>query len=139
MTIHVYTISGAPRGWRVLMGLALKQLEYDITYLEASSREHNGEAFLAINPRGMVPVIQHNGKTLRDSIAILAWLDREYPDRPLFGESNSDAAQIWQMTMECCDYLRQAAHQLLQPILVQDIELPQDDSPAITQLKEASE
>ena len=108
MTLTVYTISGAPRGWRVLVGLTLKGLDYEVRYLEGSKRQHKSAEFLKINPRGTVPVLNADGQIVRDSIAILAWLDRQYPDKPLFGEAADEAARIWQLTMECCDYLRDA-------------------------------
>ncbi|WP_444995112.1 hypothetical protein [Aliikangiella sp. IMCC44359] len=50
MAIKVYTISGVPRGWRVLVGLALKEIEYDVQYLQGSTNEHRAPAFLKINP-----------------------------------------------------------------------------------------
>ena len=37
MTLTVYNISGAPRPWRVLVGLTLKGLDYEMHYLESSS------------------------------------------------------------------------------------------------------
>lgn len=139
MTIKVYTISGAPRGWRVLIGLALKNLEYNIHYLQGSTQEHKQAKFLKINPRGTVPVIEHNGTIIHDSIAILAWLDRKYPKTPLFGEASDEASNIWEITMEACDYLRNATNTLLRPILVNNIELPKGNSEAMSQLQTASE
>ncbi len=139
MTLTVYNISGAPRPWRMLVGLTLKGLDYEMHYLEGSKREHKAPEFLKINPRGTVPVLDANGVIIRDSIAILAWLDRRYPERPLFGESAEDAARIWQFTMECCDYLRGAAGKLLSPILVENIILPAAESEQMMTLKNASD
>lgn len=139
MTIRVYTISGAPRGWRVLIGLALKDLEYKVHYLQGSSQEHKQTEFLKINPRGMVPVIEHEGTIIHDSVAILAWLDRKYPKKPLFGRTDDEARMVWQITMEACDYLRDATNSLLGPILVQNIDLPEAGSEAMKNLQTASE
>ncbi|RBP53680.1 glutathione S-transferase family protein [Arenicella xantha] len=139
MAIKLYTISGAPRGWRVLIGLTLKDLEYNIHYLQGSKQEHKQTEFLKINPRGMIPVIEHNGTIIHDSIAILAWLDREYPKKPLFGETNDEAKNIWQITMEGCDHLRNATNKLLRPILVENVNLPNSNSEAMNTLQAASE
>ncbi|WP_420547017.1 glutathione S-transferase family protein [Curvivirga sp.] len=138
MTIKLYTISGAPRGWRVLIGLTLKGLEYKVQYLQASTKEHKQPEFLKINPRGTVPVIECDGVIMNDSIAILAWLDREYPDKPLFGQTNDEAGEIWQLTMECSDYLRDAIDTLFRPILVENITLPKADSEDMKSLLAAS-
>lgn len=139
MPIKLYTISGAPRGWRVLIALVLKRLEYKVHYLQGSTKEQKQPEFLAINPRGMVPVIEHDGTIIRDSIAILAWLDREYPESPLFGQTSNDAKIIWQITMACCDYLRDATNALLRPVLVENIELPSEGSEAMDRLLTAGE
>ncbi len=116
MGITVYAVSGAPRAWRVLLGLTFKGIDYDIHYLEASKREHKSEAYLKINPRGNIPALVRDGQTIRDSVAILAWLDRAYLDSPLFRATADEAAVIWQVTMESCDYLRDAADALLRPL-----------------------
>ena len=116
--MKVYTISGAPRPWRVLLGLTFKGLDYETKLLKASEREHKSPEFLKINPRGTVPVLDANGLVLRDSIGILAWLDREYPDRPLFGQSAEEAALIWQVVLESCDYLRKHNNNVLSAFLL---------------------
>ena len=41
---EIYTISGAPRPWRVLLGLTFKELDYEIHYLQVSRREHKEAA-----------------------------------------------------------------------------------------------
>lgn len=137
MNIKIYTISGAPRGWRVLIGLALKDLTYQVHYLNGSSQEHKQAAFLKINPRGRVPVMDVDGMIVRDSIAILAWLDRKHPDKPLFGINETEARKIWQITMEACDYLRDATNTFLRPILVENMDLPADHTEAMDNLQTA--
>ena len=128
MTIIVHTVSGAPRAWRVLLGLAFKGLPYEIRYLEASKGEHKSPDFLKLNPRGTVPVMQDGDITVRDSIGCLAWLDAAYPEKPLFGHTLTETAEIWQTTLECCDYLRAAGNGLLFSILVENKPLPADDT-----------
>ncbi len=113
MAILIHTISGAPRPWRVLLGLAFKGLAWEMRLLSASDGDLRSDAFLSINPRGTVPVLESGDVLLRDSIACLAWLDRAYPKPPLFGKTAAASAQIWQQTMETCDYLRDASHELL--------------------------
>ena len=124
MTMTVYSISGAPRPWRVLLGLAFKGLDFNIHHLESSKREHKAAEFLKINPRGTVPVLDDDGALLRDSIAALAWLDRRYPETPLFGATPDEAAAIWQTTMECSEYLRRSIDRMLRRPLVLGQPLP---------------
>jgi glutathione S-transferase len=124
MSIIVYGVSGAPRAWRVLLGLAFKGIEYDVKLLQASQKEHKSPEYLQINPRGTIPALTYKNITLRDSIAILAWLDREFPANPLFGETADDSAIIWQVTLEACDYLRAATNDLFSPLLFSGKVLP---------------
>ena len=116
MMITVHTISGAPLPWRLLLGLCFKGLQFETITLKASDGEHKSKKFLALNPRGTVPVLQDGQITVRDSVAALAWLDRAYPDTPLFGQEPAQAARIWQSTMELANYLRAVIDRLLTPI-----------------------
>lgn len=138
MTITIHAVSGAPRPWRVLLGLAFKGLDYDIRYLEASKGEHKSPEFLTLNPRGTVPVMEDGDIVIRDSVAGLAWLDKAYPETPIFGHTPAEAADIWQTTMECCDYLRAASNSLLFPILVENKPLPAEGTEDRTALEAAA-
>jgi glutathione S-transferase len=128
MSIIVYGVSGAPRAWRVLLGLAFKDLDYDVKLLQVSKKEHKSPEYLQINPRGTIPALTYKNITLRDSMAILAWLDREFPDKPLFGETADESAIIWQVTLEACDYLRAATNDLFFPLLFSGKVLPAKES-----------
>lgn len=116
MPLEIWTVSGAPSAWRAALGMAFKGLDYDVNMLSAAQKEHKSEAYLAINPRGTVPTVKEGATTLNQSIAILAWLDREYPATPLFGETPQDAGLIWQRTMDIFDYLPDATSGVLSPI-----------------------
>lgn len=126
----LYNISGAPRGWRVLLGLAFKGLDADVRTLSLAEKDHQKPDFLALNPRATVPVLRDGETILRDSVAILAWLDRAHPEHPLFGETPEEAAKIWQIAMECNDYLRHAANELLSRVFTSDGSVPDRDSDA---------
>lgn len=139
MTLTIHTFSGAPRGWRVLLGLAFKGLDFDTRLMSAADKDHHKPQFLALNPRATAPVLETGDGVLRDSIAILGWLDRAYPDRPLFGATPQQAAEIWQTTMECCDYLRQATDQLLRKVFASDGSVPANGSPERLELQRAAE
>lgn len=136
-TLHIF--SGAPPGWRVHLGLAFKGITPEIRRMSNDDKDQHQPEFLALNPRGTAPVLEADGLILRDSIAILAWLDREYPLKPLFGENPQQAAEIWQITMECCEFLRQANHQLLTRVFPGDGTVPDEGSPERMQLQAAAD
>jgi glutathione S-transferase len=116
MSITVYNISGSPMGWRVLLGLEFKGLEYRCVYLSGSDREHKQAAFLHKNPHGKVPVLEHEGIYYRESLAILGWLDEHFPERPLFGSTIQDVQQTWKITARLCDYLLKSTSDVVFPV-----------------------
>jgi glutathione S-transferase len=122
MTYEVYSISGAPRPWRVMLGFVAKGLAFDIRNLETSKQQHKAPEFLALNPRGRVPVLKNGEFILSESIAILSHLDKVHPEPPLFGTSTEEHARIWQLVCECDDYCNKSANALLGPIFRQQNE-----------------
>jgi len=97
---EIYTISGAPRPWRVLLGLVAKGLAFETHVLDASKNEHKAPAFLALNPRGRTPVLRDGDLVVTESLAILAYLDRAHPERPLFGTTAKEHARIWEIASQ---------------------------------------
>ncbi len=121
MQLIVYSVSGAPRPWRVLLGLLFKEIDYEVRYVDAAKGALKSEAFLRLNPRGTVPVMVTGSAILTESVGILAWLDRAYPQNLLFGDTPAEAAAIWQSTMDSCDHLREASNALLRPIFFENL------------------
>lgn len=116
MSITVYSISGSPMGWRVLLGLSFKELEYDAVYLNGSAKEHKQDAFLQLNPHGRVPVLEYGGVYRRESLAILGWLDQEFPELPLFGRTATEINAVWTSAVRHSDYLLNATNQVVFPV-----------------------
>ena len=117
MSYELYTIAGAPRPWRALLGLVAKGLPFTARVLEASSKQHKAPAFLALNPRGRVPLLVRDRFVLSESLAILAYLEREHPEPPLFGRTPEQAGQIWEQVMAADHYLREAVRGVVGPLL----------------------
>lgn len=117
MSYELYTIAGAPRPWRAMLGLIAKGLSFTPRILEASSKQHKAPAFLAINPRGRVPVLVDGDFVLSESIAILAYLEREHPEPPLFGRTAKEYGRIWEQVMSVDHHLREAAQGVVGPLL----------------------
>jgi glutathione S-transferase len=105
MAIELYWFSGSPFAWRVMLALEVKGLRYQSHLLEMSKGEHKTAEYLALNPRGMVPTLRDGAVVVRESVAMLAYLDRRYPEEPLFGRTAEEAALIWQEIMECTSYI----------------------------------
>jgi glutathione S-transferase len=66
-----------------LLGLLEKGLAFDNRVLDSRKWEHHDPAFRAINPEGMVPVLVHDGRVVRESTVINEYLEDVFPDAPL--------------------------------------------------------
>src|ERR687896_1376836 len=116
MALEVYWGSGSPFAWRVLLMLEVKRLTYQSNLLEFSKGEHKASGFLKLNPRGKVPVLKDDDFVLSESLAIIAYLDKKYPEPPLFGTSPQETGLIWRAIMEMENYLLSPADKLVRPI-----------------------
>jgi glutathione S-transferase len=107
MTLEIYWASGSPYAWRVLLAAELKRIPYESKLLEFSKGHLRTPEFLAMNPRGKVPVIRDGDLVLAESMAILAYLDRKVPEPPLLGRTPEEAGRIWSAVFEFESYLRE--------------------------------
>src|SRR6266511_3681955 len=83
MAIKLYWGSGSPFAWRVMLTLEVKGLAYESKLLEFSKGEHKAADYLRLNPRGKVPTLQDDDFVLYESLAIMTYLDRHYPEPPI--------------------------------------------------------
>lgn len=75
MTLAIYWASGSANAWRVLLAAEMLRLPYESKLLEFSKGQNRTPEFLALNPRGKVPVLRDGDFTLYESLAILEYLD----------------------------------------------------------------
>ncbi|CAI8825102.1 glutathione S-transferase family protein [Pseudomonas sp. NPDC087626] len=77
ITLYNYELSGNCYKLRLFMNLL--GVSFSTVDLEFyPGKEHKGEAFLAINPLGQLPVLDDDGYVLRDAQAILTYLAARY-------------------------------------------------------------
>lgn len=67
---------------KVRIALAEKQIPHQIRHvsLEDGSHLKSGSELLRVNPKGVVPVICHRGRTLTESSILLEYLDDAFPE-----------------------------------------------------------
>jgi glutathione S-transferase len=137
MTVEVYWGSGSPYAWRVLLALEAKKIPCVSRLIEFSKEEHKTPGYLALNPRGKVPTLKDGGYVLSESIAILAYLDRKYPEPPLFGRNAEETGRVWKALSDSMSYLEPAANRVVVPIFFGTVEDNVDDiRAAITDVHE---
>jgi glutathione S-transferase len=118
MAITFYYGSGSPYAWRVWLALEHKQVPYDFKLLSFDKGDTKSADFLAINPRGKVPAIVHDGFRLWESIAILEYLEERFPERPLLPKGDPAArATARRLMAETDAYLGKALSKLMEQTL----------------------
>jgi len=81
----------------VRIGLALKGVDYVYVAIDLSDQEQRSPTFRALNPQGLVPALEINGRFLTQSSAILEWLDETYPAQPFLPAALWDRALVRSM------------------------------------------
>ncbi len=79
MKLYEHPESGNSHKVRLL--LSFLGLEYESVVVDLMTDEQHQAPFLAVNPRGEVPVLVDDDVTLRDSMAILVYLATQYDER----------------------------------------------------------
>ena len=79
MTLHLYTLSGSPFGWKVQLALEYKGVPHGISLLSPDKGDLNTPWFRALNPHGKLPVLVDDELILFESDAIIAYVDEAFP------------------------------------------------------------
>src|SRR3954468_17871652 len=106
--IEFFWGSGSQPSWSVMLTLELKRVPYKSRLLSFSAGEHKTPEFLQLNPRHKVPVIRDGAYVLNESVAIIAYLDRKFPEVPVLGRNAEETGRIWSAISEFQSYLRPA-------------------------------
>jgi len=99
-----------------MLALEAKGVSYEPKRLSNSAGDQKSETFREINPRGRVPVLVDGDVTVRETNAILAYLECAYPEPSLFGSDPAQAAEIWEVVCEVEERLRTPIGNITRPI-----------------------
>ena len=122
MALEIWWGSGSPYSWRALLALEYKQLPYVSHLVQFAKQEHKAPALVKMNPRGRVPVVKDGDYVCFESLAILHYLDRKYPQPPLFGRTAEEAGTIVRVICEYQSYAEEHIMRIIQAILFQGVE-----------------
>ncbi|CAB3800549.1 Maleylpyruvate isomerase [Paraburkholderia ultramafica] len=118
-TLYTYFRSSA--AYRVRIALNLKGLDYrsvPVHLLRDGGQQHQPE-YRAINPFGLVPSYSENGRIVRQSLAIIEYLDDCHPEPPLLPSTPFARAEVRQLALSiACDI-----HPLNNPRILKYLEL----------------
>jgi glutathione S-transferase/RNA polymerase-associated protein len=91
MTVKVFEHPLSPYAQKVKLALHFKGVAYEV---ETPAIGVDAENFLAISPRGEVPVLVHDDVTLYHSAVIGAYIDETWPEPPLLTGSAVEKARV---------------------------------------------
>ena len=93
--LHVFHFPFSSCSQKLRIFLALKGVEWDPHLIDLMGNENLQEYFLGINPRGLLPVLVHDGDVHIESNDILTYLESVYPEPRLIPEgSESEVAAL---------------------------------------------
>ncbi len=95
--MKLYTYPSAPSPKRVHLVLREKGVEIEQHHIDMMQGEHFSDEYRSINPRMTVPALQlDSGVLLTEVVAICAYLDEVYPQKPLYGDTAEQRAMVKQ-------------------------------------------
>ncbi|WP_343525082.1 maleylacetoacetate isomerase [Sphingomonas sp.] len=102
LTLHGYWRSSA--AYRVRLALALKGLHHDSVAHDLRIGAQRADDYRALQPQGLVPVLEGPDGPLIQSPAILEWLEERFPDPPLLPFDTAGRAVVRAMAaLVACD------------------------------------
>ena len=102
LKLHGYFRSGA--AYRVRIALNLKGLSYDQASVHLRRGEQFSAAFSKLNPAHLVPALEDGPEVLRQSLAIIEYLEETHPEPPLLPSDPAGRARVRALAYDiACD------------------------------------
>jgi glutathione S-transferase len=101
--MKLYQSNASPNSRRVRIYLAEKGIAMPIVPVDLAAKEQFSEAYAAINPRRVVPILLlDDGTAIGEVPAILRYLEEIHPEPPLLGTTPRTKAQVamWDRRVE---------------------------------------
>ena len=92
--MKLYSFFRSGTSHRLRIALNLKGVAYEQVAVDLRREEHLGDAFKAINPQQLVPVLEADERLMIQSPAIIEWLEERYPTPPLLPGDAGNRAQV---------------------------------------------
>jgi glutathione S-transferase len=94
--MKLYDMELSGNCYKIRLFCALLGLSYETVPVDLLKGEHKTAAFLALNPRGQVPVLDDAGTLVWDSMAILVYLAKKHGDEQWLPTEPAPLARVMQ-------------------------------------------
>lgn len=102
--MKLYTYWRSSAAYRVRIALNLKGIAYESLPVDLVKSLHQAADYLGVNPQGLVPALDTGETVLAQSVAILEYLEEQYPRPPLLPAATIDRAVVRSMVqLIACD------------------------------------
>jgi len=100
----LYDYFRSSASYRVRIALNLKGIDYEQRPVSLVQGAQNDPDYKALNPQGLVPMLEIDGHRLTQSLSIMVYLDQVYPDPPLMPRDPADGAHVRALALAvACD------------------------------------
>jgi glutathione S-transferase len=94
MALKYYHAEPAANSLKSMIPLFEKALPFESVYVDLHKFEQHSDWFVAINPEGQVPVLDHDGVIITHTTVINEYLEDVFPDVPLRPRDPAGAARM---------------------------------------------
>jgi maleylacetoacetate isomerase len=92
--MKLYGFFRSSAAFRVRIALNLKGLSYEAMSIHLRRNDQAKPEYRNVNPQGLVPALEIDGRTLIQSLAIIDYLDETHPEPPLLPPDPADRARV---------------------------------------------
>ena len=97
--MKLYTYFRSSAAFRVRIALNLKGLEYEPVFVHLARGEHRKPEYAAVDPQALLPTLVDGGQTLSQSLAIMEYLEENYPQPALLPKDAPGRARVRSLSL----------------------------------------
>lgn len=110
--LTLYSYNSSICAQKVRITLAEKSLAYEVRNIDLFTNEQFKPEYLKINPKGVVPALDHDGAVVIESSLICEYLNEAFPSPPLAPDDPHGRARMRLWSKEVDEHLFEATREL---------------------------